>query len=113
LAFKILSQYLRRPEIINNLKYYINARSTADVESFNNVITIYAPKRLHFKYYKMRVALAVLHWNENCRRIRTRRLEHRDAEGKENRVRGQRYYLAPQTFRFRKEIMDHFFANFL
>jgi len=112
-ALDLLVEYLQRPEIVENLKYYTNARSTADVESFNNVITIYAPKRLHFKHYDMRVALAVLHWNENSRRERTKRLNHRGDSDKENRVRGQRYYLSEQTFSFRKEIIDHFFVNYL
>ena len=113
MALDVLVKYTQRHEIISNLEYYLNARSTADVESFNNVITICAPKRLHFRYYKMRVALAILHWNENCRRTRTRRLEHRDDKEKENRVRGQRYYLAPQTFRFHREIMNYFFSSSL
>ena len=99
---------------VTSINYVIvkaNARSTADVESFNNVITIYAPKHLHFRYYKMRVALATLHWNENCKCVRTRRLEHHGDREKENRVHDQRYYLAPQTFRFCREIMNYFFSH--
>jgi len=64
LPLDVIVKYTQRNEIISNLEYYINVRSTADVESFNNVITIYTPKRLHFRYYKMRVALAILHWND-------------------------------------------------
>jgi hypothetical protein len=110
-AQKIFPAYLGRSEIERNLHSYVNARSTADVGSFNNVITIYAPKRLHFKYYSTRVALAILHWNENCRRARTR-LEAKRDDDRNNRTRGARYLLKNQTFIFRKEIINHLFPNF-
>ena len=76
------------------------------------VITLCAPKRLHFKFYDMRVALAQLHWNENCRRAR-KKVDDRRRDKNDNHSRGKRYKLAPQTFKFREEIIDHLFNGSL
>ncbi|KAJ7339667.1 hypothetical protein OS493_006075 [Desmophyllum pertusum] len=42
-----------------------NCHDTYWVESFNNVILIYCPKRIHFadRTFNMRIALAVMDWN--------------------------------------------------
>src|SRR5205807_1804104 len=49
-----------------DFKYYIRFRSSADLESFHNVILKYASKRIGYrKGYSLRVWLAVLDWNNN------------------------------------------------
>ena len=113
-AVSLLTDYLRSFQIINNIPYYRYCRSTADVESFNNVITIYAPKRLHFqKTYEMRVCLVILHWNENARKPRQYPEGVADRnQDNSNRTRERaRYWTKQSTYRFRHEIIDDVFGT--
>ncbi len=46
---------------------YIDCFNTCQNESFNNLITVYAPKGVYWKYYDYLVCLAVLHQNEGVK----------------------------------------------
>ncbi len=46
--------------------YYLRCRSSAELESFHNVILKYASKRIGYRNgYSLRISLAVLDWNNN------------------------------------------------
>lgn len=48
----------------SNHSFKLQCRDTYWVESFNNCILIYCPKRIHFadRTFNMRIALAVMDW---------------------------------------------------
>jgi len=71
------------------LKYYVHALATSDIESFNSFLKTWAPKYLFFsKSYPMRIQMAVMHWNENKDNLR-RELARRNLPQKGKRARGR------------------------
>lgn len=90
------------------LMYYVHALATSDIESFNSFLKTWAPKHLFFpKSYKMRIKMAVMHWNEN-RDLLRRELPSRDEPKKGKRARGRMRSLAMEDERtsWRAEICD-------
>ena len=78
------------------LIYYVHALATSDIESFNSFLKTWAPKHLFFpKSYKMRIKMAVMHWNEN-RDLLRRELPRRDEPKKGKRARGTVFVFIPE-----------------
>ena len=71
LAIDCLMLFLISKHLYNIVTRNVNCFSTSMVESFNSLITVYAPKRKHFGaiWMKSRVGMALLDWNENVGRL--------------------------------------------
>jgi len=71
------------------LRYYVHAGATSEIESFNSFLKTWAPKHLFFsKSYPMRIQMAVMHWNENKDNLK-RELDRRELPDKGKRARGR------------------------
>jgi hypothetical protein len=107
-AVKLLTDFLHKHVVYKNAEDFAFARDTFYVESFNNVCLVYIPKRIHFKtniHYDLRMALAVLDWNEHVDRPATSFCVRQDA-AHQRRQRGARV-LKPKTFEFVDDIWRH------
>ena len=70
LAIKILMDFIQSKDLASAVGKHCFCVNTSFVESFHNVILIYAPKRKHFHNsgYDTRVYLSALDWGENITR---------------------------------------------
>ncbi|XP_078583012.1 uncharacterized protein LOC144865863 [Branchiostoma floridae x Branchiostoma japonicum] len=102
-------QFLKSTEIYKNAENYVMCRDTFMVESFNNVVLIYAPKRIHFGKvnFDMRTQLAVLDWNTNVLRDTYSCVFYQDIR-RPSRVAPMRV-LKPKDTSFREEIWRKYY----
>ncbi|KAJ7386060.1 Orexin receptor type 2 [Desmophyllum pertusum] len=72
-AIAALHKFILDSKVYKLAEDYYLCCDTYWVESFNNVILIYCPKRIHFsdRTFNIRIALAVMDWNENVNREAT------------------------------------------
>ncbi|XP_078700991.1 uncharacterized protein LOC144927455 isoform X2 [Branchiostoma floridae x Branchiostoma belcheri] len=108
-AIEAYTKFLKSTEVYKRAEHYIMCRDTYMVESFNNVILIYAPKRVHFgdSVFNMRVQLAVLDWNTNVLRD-TYCVKHYQDIRRPSRIAPMRV-LKPKDTSFRDNIWRDFY----
>ncbi|KAI8490240.1 Orexin receptor type 2 [Branchiostoma belcheri] len=119
-AIEAYTKFLKSTEVYKRAEHYImvldpylylvvECRDTYMVESFNNVILIYAPKRVHFgdSVFNMRVQLAVLDWNTNVLRD-TYCVKHYQDIRRPSRIAPMRV-LKPKDTSFRDNIWRDFY----
>ena len=100
LAIEIVQELRRSAEIHSLLVRHCYCVNTSFVESFHNVILIYAMKRKNFHTtYDARTSLALLDWNENILR-----------EARRNRITGAKS-LPPKTFKFQDRLVKGVHKN--
>ncbi|XP_055998952.1 uncharacterized protein LOC130047616 [Ostrea edulis] len=76
-AHKALIEIVFNKRLLNKIPYYVNFRSTAELETFNNLILMYCGKRFAFSppVYRARSQLAALDYNNNVDRMVKRNLD--------------------------------------
>ena len=101
-AMHLLDTAVKKTTVYKFPRDFIYARDTFYVESFNNVLNIFHDKRICFgdESYKMRTALAIIHWNENVDRCSTS--VHEYETGKTQKV------LVHRTLNYRHAIWRRF-----
>lgn len=69
-AFDSLQKVVLEPRLLKSFPYYITCQATSELESFNNHILMYAPKRPAFSFeaYKCRCFLAAIDYSKHMER---------------------------------------------
>ncbi|KAL3693655.1 hypothetical protein R1sor_007306 [Riccia sorocarpa] len=107
---KAVSDFLRKYLTENKMKFYLRARENFISETFHNVISKYATKRIYFdSSHVARLACAALDWNENIRR-QVRVVYNRNANNTAVRRRARtNRVLAPATSTWKNQIAQKVF----
>ena len=97
LAIQILMDYIQSKGLATAVAKHCFCVNTSFVESFHNVILIYAPKRKHFSNngYGSKVYLAAMDWDENITRDHI--VSEKDAFKK---------WLPPKTYNFQLRVVE-------
>ena len=69
-SYKVLRKIVTDTCLVRDVRKMSPGGQTSSVESYHNIVTHFAPKRLHYFYASMdaRVKLSALHFNENSRK---------------------------------------------
>lgn len=107
-AVTALSKFLHNNVIYKDAASYRFCADTHYVESFNNALLQYHDKRICFgrKVYDLRIALAVLDWNENVDRKATSEKQVLDPFGKNPRRQQPVKVLSAKTNNFKAQIWN-------
>ena len=102
LAIQILMDFIQSKDLASAVGKHYFCVNTSFVESFHNVILIYAPKRKHFHNsgYDSRVYLSALDWGENIKRKHI-----------VNPDNPRNKWLPPKTYNFQLRVVETMHGN--
>ncbi|XP_028418570.1 uncharacterized protein LOC114544015 isoform X1 [Dendronephthya gigantea] len=116
-AHKALAKIILDTHFLNTLVYYVNFRHTGFLESFHNVILMYAPKRHAYSYsvYQARNRLAALDFNHHRGRAPATTADGKERYGRKFSKRTQQWcrvrVLVPKEFSYIPELMQKVFIK--
>ncbi|XP_028392995.1 uncharacterized protein LOC114517456 [Dendronephthya gigantea] len=116
-AHKALAKIILDTRFLNTLVYYVNFRLTGFLESFHNVILMYAPKRHAYSYsvYQARNRLAALDFNHHRGRAPATTADGKERYGRKFSKRTQQWcrvrVLVPKEFSYIPELMQKVFIK--